>query len=160
MRCHTPFLHTSIGAKSQSTWNAHSLRDSRKRALNSVLKNCNFGHLLYPTHTLQSTLNSHILISLHRILVPKTLRILSLPMLFSAGPPSVNVLHRALHGPVLLLHGRVRLVGLSGTGLVPRRRPQVGSRSHREPVPSVPFGGVGHSSRADHLCARTRQGGR
>lgn len=48
------------------------------------------------------------------------------------GTPAIDLMHRAIHGPILLLHGRVRMVGLSGLGLVPGSWTEVGPRGHWE----------------------------
>lgn len=73
------------------------------------------------------------------------------------GSPSVHIVHGALHGAVLLLHGGVRLVGLSGARLVPGGRPEMGTRSDRKQIASVPSVRVGSARTADHLRAGAGQ---
>lgn len=70
-----------------------------------------------------------------------------------AGIATSDVVHGFVYGPVLLLHGRVCVVGVLGAGLVPCRRPQMGSRGHRKPFTSVPSHLLGDSRPPDRLCA-------
>lgn len=75
----------------------------------------------------------------------------------STGPPAIDLLHGALHGAVLLLHGGVRMVGVPGVGLVPDGRPEMGPRGDRKQIAFVPFVCVGVAGTADDLCAGPRQ---
>lgn len=66
-------------------------------------------------------------------------------------------MHGLVYGLVLLLHGRICVVGVLGSSLVPSRRPQMGSRGHRKPVASVPSHLLGRSRPADRLRPGTRE---
>lgn len=73
------------------------------------------------------------------------------------GITSSDVMHGLVYGLVLLLHGRICVVGVLGPSLVPSRRPQMGSRGHRKPVASVPSHLLGRSRPADRLRPGTRE---
>lgn len=68
-----------------------------------------------------------------------------------SGIATGHVVHGFIYGAVLLLYGRIRMVGLLSTGLVPGGWPEVGARSDREPVPPVSSHLLGHPCTADSL---------
>ncbi|OWK50177.1 hypothetical protein RLOC_00013714 [Lonchura striata] len=66
-------------------------------------------------------------------------------------------LHHALHGALLLHHGRQRLVGHPHHHLVPGRRAQVGQRGHREEGAALPRQRLGHPRHAHRRPAGHEQ---
>lgn len=74
-----------------------------------------------------------------------------------AGSSAINVVHHSIYGAVLLLYGSICMVVVPSAGLVPGSRSQMGTRSNWKQITFIPFGCMGDTGVANHLCTSAGQ---